>query len=484
MRIATLRITGLAFVLLATLAGCGWDQTTTGVDGLEPADPPTAVIDASATRGSPPFEVTFDASGSATPAGTEIRSYAWSFGDGASGSGAEVTHTYRSTGEFTVELTVTHDQGATDRASVRITVQPNRRPDAAFTIAPQDPLTNEPITFDASGSTDAANLTAQTIVDYEWDFGDGSQSHGRTVTHRYGDDGDYDVKLTLTDHGDSTTSLTKTVGVGNRAPDAAISADPGSGSAPLAVDFSGADSTDSDGHIQRYEWDFGDGTGASGRTASHTYEASGRYTVRLMVSDDDGATDETTMTVEAGSGESSSSPPEPRHYEGVGDSTVDIQPPSDGAFLLEVVGNDKGQYFVVTGYDADGNVTANFIATTGPYDGVTVDPRGDTAELEIMAPGAWSVDLRPLEAARTLSVPGRISGSGPDVFRIDGTPSTARIQGNDGGHYFNVKGFSTDGAWTALLVDSTDPYDGQVSVPSRTAIVGVDAVGDWSIEIE
>ncbi|MFC4406579.1 PKD domain-containing protein [Haloarchaeobius iranensis] len=63
----------------------------------------------------------------------------------------------------------------------------------------------------------------------------------------------------------------------------------------LSVDASG--STDSDGTIASYEWEFGDGTTATGQTASHSYGQPGTYTVTLTATDDDGLTDSTTRTV-------------------------------------------------------------------------------------------------------------------------------------------------------------------------------------------
>jgi PKD repeat protein len=57
----------------------------------------------------------------------------------------------------------------------------------------------------------------------------------------------------------------------------------------LACDFDGSASSDADGTIVSYDWDFGDGTTASGPTASHEYAASGSYTVALTVTDDGGA---------------------------------------------------------------------------------------------------------------------------------------------------------------------------------------------------
>jgi PKD repeat protein len=68
----------------------------------------------------------------------------------------------------------------------------------------------------------------------------------------------------------------------------------------LICALSGAGSSDSDGAIQRYLWDFGDGTtydGVSSPSTSHTYAAAGSYTVTLTVTDDRGATASTTRAV-------------------------------------------------------------------------------------------------------------------------------------------------------------------------------------------
>jgi PKD repeat protein len=63
----------------------------------------------------------------------------------------------------------------------------------------------------------------------------------------------------------------------------------------LSVD--GSASTDADGSVASYAWDFGDGTTGTGATASHTYAAAGTYTVTLTVTDDDGATGTSTQQV-------------------------------------------------------------------------------------------------------------------------------------------------------------------------------------------
>ena len=67
------------------------------------------------------------------------------------------------------------------------------------------------------------------------------------------------------------------------------SPDPGTMRSPIVFDASG--STDSDGTIVRYEWDFGDGATATGVNPTHTYRRARTYTVTLTVTDDDGLTD-------------------------------------------------------------------------------------------------------------------------------------------------------------------------------------------------
>lgn len=80
---------------------------------------PEAVIAASPTSGTLPLQVRFDASSSRDPEGGAL-SYSWRFGDGSSGSGRSVSHTYRSRGEYTATLRVRDPQGAEGTASVRI----------------------------------------------------------------------------------------------------------------------------------------------------------------------------------------------------------------------------------------------------------------------------------------------------------------------------------------------------------------------------
>lgn len=79
----------------------------------------------------------------------------------------------------------------------------------------------------------------------------------------------------------------------NETPTAALSVD----CAFLECDVDGSASSDPDGTVASYAWEFGDGATATGETATHMYSEAGTYTVSLTVTDDDGATDTTTREV-------------------------------------------------------------------------------------------------------------------------------------------------------------------------------------------
>ncbi|KQZ90331.1 hypothetical protein ASD62_14575 [Phycicoccus sp. Root563] len=163
---------------------------------------------------------------------------------------------------------------------------PNATPTAAFTSS------SSFLTASVDGSTSSDPDDA--IASYAWDFGDGATATGVTASHAYAAAGTYTVRLTVTDDRGATNSTTRAVTVvTNQAPTASFT----DSESFLTLGVNGSASSDPDGTVASYAWDFGDGASATGATASHSYAAAGTYTVRLTVTDDKGATGTTARAV-------------------------------------------------------------------------------------------------------------------------------------------------------------------------------------------
>lgn len=143
--------------------------------------------------------------------------------------------------------------------------------------------------FDASSSSD----TGSTLVGYAWDFGDGSTGSGKTATHTYAKPGSFTAMLTVTDALNASASTQQTVTIAAGVPVAAFTFT----DVYLAVNFDGSSSTDTGATITGWAWKFGDSATATGKTAAHTYSATGSYTATLTVTDSTGQTASVSHTV-------------------------------------------------------------------------------------------------------------------------------------------------------------------------------------------
>jgi PKD repeat protein len=237
--------------------------------------------------------VKFNASASSDPDGP-IVSYKWDFGDDnvTTVSSATITHAYDSFGSFTVTLNVTDTDEHWDIYTQIFTVK--SLPAASFTFSPATPKVNEVVTFDASASSDPDG----SIDKYVWTFGDGGTSTGKTATHTYTSFGSFTVTLNVTDNDKLWDIETKTFTV-KSLPAASFTFSPATPKVNEVVTFDASASSDPDGSIVSYKWDFGDGniTTVSSATITHTYAASQSYTVTLTVTDNDGFTNVQTSSV-------------------------------------------------------------------------------------------------------------------------------------------------------------------------------------------
>ncbi|WP_345076232.1 PKD domain-containing protein, partial [Brachybacterium paraconglomeratum] len=149
------------------------------------------------------------------------------------------------------------------------------------------------VNVDASASTAAAGAT---IVEYTWDFGDGTApGSGETAAHTYSAAGSYTVSLAVLDsNGLSATTAQQIQVTGPNTAPLAVASTTMNG---LTVTADGSGSSDPDGEVTEYSWDWGDGQASAGQIASHQYAEAGSYTVTLTVTDDRSGTASITTQV-------------------------------------------------------------------------------------------------------------------------------------------------------------------------------------------
>jgi len=143
--------------------------------------------------------VVFDAS-SSMPTAKPISDYLWDFGDGGKTTGKMATHTYVSSGIYTVTLNVTDSEGLWDIEQKQIEVVQPHGPKAEFTAVPETANIGQLVKFDATTSQPGWNGTNQMpITEYRWDFEDSNKTTVTTPTiyHAFSSSGIYYPTLTV-----------------------------------------------------------------------------------------------------------------------------------------------------------------------------------------------------------------------------------------------------------------------------------------------
>jgi PKD repeat protein len=190
-----------------------------------------------------------------------------------------------SPGQMTVTLTATDKDGASGQASAPLTVTITPTQLIADADGPYSGQVGAPVSFDGSGST-----PAEAIQSYTWNFGDGQTGSGVVISHTYTVTGTYTVSLTVADTNlQATDTTTATITAPNQAPAAVIDAYLISKDG-RSYRFDGSQSSDPDGQVVSYAWNFGDGNTGTGIVVEHHYTATGHYSATLTVTDNRGAT--------------------------------------------------------------------------------------------------------------------------------------------------------------------------------------------------
>lgn len=243
--------------------------------------------------GSKPLEISFDASSSLASEEAAISKFIWNFGDGSpevefSGLNPQTAHTYAASGVYTPTLTVIDSASISASFSRVINVfEGNNLPVALFSADPVDGFNPLTVNFDASDSFDPNG----SITSYKWFYGDGFEGSGITSTHTYILPGTYLARLQVRDNeGGETISDYQEVNVSYNAPP--IASLNCKNIAPQTIECSAANSSDPDGTLTNYTYEFSDGTIESGAfltSTTKTFSNPGDVFVTLIVTDNRGA---------------------------------------------------------------------------------------------------------------------------------------------------------------------------------------------------
>ncbi|MGC9529870.1 MAG: PKD domain-containing protein [Candidatus Bipolaricaulaceae bacterium] len=169
-----------------------------------------------------------------------------------------------------------------------------KAPQALFSLRPAEGTAPLTVTCDGSLSFDEDG----NVVEYIWDFGDGTRGLGPIVSHTYRSGGSYRLSLEVYDDQGLTDRRETKVQVDFPPPEPQFSYAPWRPGTGEPIRFDGSASTSPNGDIVEYRWSFGDGKWETGQVVEHRYWYGGGYPVTLTVVDEAGQQATKTQVIE------------------------------------------------------------------------------------------------------------------------------------------------------------------------------------------
>lgn len=292
----------VAALLLGTglMLSCGAD----GILGPPGNRKPTASITVASDPLLEGSEIAFDASNS-SDADYDTLTYRWDLRDGFTRTEARAARTYLDEGEYDVTLVVTDQHGVSDTATARISVD-NAAPEVSTLVTPAGAVDIGTPTAIRVAARDLG-ITDSLSIQIDWKDGStstlacDSPAEEISVAHTYLTTGTYSVAVTVRDNDGGVGVRTGPILVvpphQNRAPTARIQVPSGNHLEGSPLILEGRTSSDPDGDSLTYVWDLGDQLQWTGPQAVRTYVDDGIYSVRLIATDQHGASDTATTQV-------------------------------------------------------------------------------------------------------------------------------------------------------------------------------------------
>ncbi|MFM2360421.1 MAG: hypothetical protein RLY16_2414, partial [Bacteroidota bacterium] len=238
-----------------------------------------ADFSASTTSGCAPLIVRFTDQSAGNP--TEWK---WDLGNGTISFLRNPSVTYFEPGQYTVKLVVKTWNNADSIVKTQfITV--NAKPTVDFAASSVTGCYPLPVQF-----TDLTVANSGTLTSWQWDFGDGITSTEQNPSHTYSSSGSFNVSLQVRNSSGCVTAISKTgyVQISTGVLASFTNLNTSTCSAPASISFN---NTSTGTGSLTYKWLFGDGETSIEVNPTHTYQASGVYTVTLIVYNSNGCTD-------------------------------------------------------------------------------------------------------------------------------------------------------------------------------------------------